>query len=92
MAAQNGAAPLAGSSLAKDLFEDMGRKVEGLGTDGQAVGEETEQKIIDEIESLCMNCHEDVCVRAHQRTTRTNRVYRASRDYYLQRYPSSARS
>ncbi|KAK4494212.1 hypothetical protein PRZ48_014510 [Zasmidium cellare] len=40
-------------SLAQDLFEDMGRKV------AQANGEDEDQKVVEEIESLCMNCHED---------------------------------
>lgn len=53
--------------LAKDLFEDMGRKV----ADAQQAGDEDDTKVVDEIESLCMNCHanastaasidEDVC-------------------------------
>ncbi|TID21786.1 zinc finger protein-like protein zpr1 [Venturia nashicola] len=41
--------------LAKDLFEDMGRKV----ADAQQAGDEDDIKIVDEIESLCMNCHAD---------------------------------
>ncbi|KAJ9648142.1 nucleolar zinc-finger protein [Coniosporium apollinis] len=44
-----------GKSLAQDLFEDMGRKVAEAGQDV----EDNEQKVVDEIESLCMNCHED---------------------------------
>lgn len=40
-------------SLAKDLFEDMGRKAEAVSNNND------EQKVVDEIESLCMNCHED---------------------------------
>lgn len=43
-------------SLAKDLFEDMGRKV--AEASAQADGEEG-SKVVDEIESMCMNCHED---------------------------------
>ncbi|KAI9821920.1 MAG: nucleolar zinc-finger protein [Pycnora praestabilis] len=52
-----------------DLFEDVGKKVEAMGlseamTEGtNATSLETEDeegpKVIDEIESLCMNCHED---------------------------------
>lgn len=45
-----------GKSLARDLFEDMGRKVAEASQDV----EDNEQKVVDEIESLCMNCHEDV--------------------------------
>lgn len=42
--------------LAKDLFEDMGRKV----ADAQQAGDEDDTKVVDEIESLCMNCHANV--------------------------------
>lgn len=38
------------ASLAQDLFEDMGAKVSGTDAD---------QKVVEEIESLCMNCHEN---------------------------------
>jgi zinc finger protein len=44
-------------SLAQDLFEDMGRKV------AEASAQEADEegnKVVDEIESLCMNCHENV--------------------------------
>ncbi|KAH7080283.1 ZPR1 zinc-finger domain-containing protein [Paraphoma chrysanthemicola] len=43
-------------SLAQDLFEDMGRKV------AEASAQEADEdgtKVVDVIESLCMNCHED---------------------------------
>ncbi|KAF2472119.1 zinc finger protein-like protein zpr1 [Lindgomyces ingoldianus] len=41
---------------AQDLFEDMGRKVaEASAREGGEDG----TKVVDEIESLCMNCHED---------------------------------
>jgi zinc finger protein len=46
---------LQGASLAKDLFEDMHSKVSQ--TNGTT--DEPEQKVVEEIESLCMNCHED---------------------------------
>ncbi|KAF2018979.1 zinc finger protein-like protein zpr1 [Aaosphaeria arxii CBS 175.79] len=47
---------MAHQSLAKDLFEDMGRKVaEASAQEGDVDG----TKVVDEIESLCMNCHED---------------------------------
>ena len=42
-------------SLAQDLFEDMRRKVDEAGKGG--VGD-NEQRLVEEIESLCMNCHE----------------------------------
>jgi hypothetical protein len=44
-------------SLAQDLFEDMGRKV------AEASAQESDEDgptVVDEIESLCMNCHENV--------------------------------
>ncbi|KAF2120944.1 zinc finger protein-like protein zpr1 [Lophiotrema nucula] len=47
---------MAQTSLAQDLFEDMGRKV------AEASAQEDNEdgtKVVDEIESLCMNCHED---------------------------------
>jgi zinc finger protein len=44
--------------LAKDLFEDMGRKV----ADAQQAGDEEDTKVVDEIESLCMNCHANVSI------------------------------
>jgi hypothetical protein len=47
-------------SLAKDLFEDMGRKVAEASAQP---ADEDGTKVVDEIESLCMNCHEDVCFR-----------------------------
>lgn len=52
---------MAQQSLAKDLFEDMGRKVaEASAQEADADG----TKVVDEIESLCMNCHDDVrCLR-----------------------------
>ncbi|KAF2266962.1 zinc finger protein-like protein zpr1 [Lojkania enalia] len=43
-------------SLAQDLFEDMGRKV--AEASAQQGGEDG-TKVVDEIESLCMNCHEN---------------------------------
>ncbi|KAL9096982.1 MAG: hypothetical protein Q9165_000946 [Trypethelium subeluteriae] len=51
-------------SIAVDLFEDMGRKVEGMSLNGRETGDSEadapdEQKGVEEIESLCMNCHED---------------------------------
>lgn len=43
-------------SLAQDLFEDMGRKV----AEASAQDDNDDTKVVDEIESLCMNCHENV--------------------------------
>ncbi|KAK7536175.1 zinc finger protein-like protein zpr1 [Phyllosticta citribraziliensis] len=46
-----------GKSLAQDLFEDMGRKVQEASADMTTDGEPS--KLVEEIDSLCMNCHED---------------------------------
>ncbi|EOD43686.1 putative zinc finger protein zpr1 protein [Neofusicoccum parvum UCRNP2] len=46
-----------GKNLAKDLFEDMGRKVQEAASTMTEDGEPT--KVVEEIESLCMNCHDD---------------------------------
>jgi zinc finger protein len=45
------------TSVAKDLFEDMGRQVEGMKASTE---DGDDQRVVDEIESLCMNCHADV--------------------------------
>lgn len=55
---------------AQEVFEDMGKKVEGLslrdqplhgeGLPSQQENVEQEPKVVEEIESLCMNCHEQV--------------------------------
>lgn len=49
---------MAQQSLANDLFADMGRKV----AEASARGGDEDEKLVEEIESLCMNCHEQVCV------------------------------
>lgn len=54
-----------------DFFDSIGSKAEQVNsskaTDATkatpAVEEEEEQKVVDEIESLCMNCHANVCIR-----------------------------
>ena len=46
-----------------DLFAAIGKQVLGLKLDGAEeddVPEDDRVKIVDEIESLCMNCHENV--------------------------------
>jgi zinc finger protein len=48
---------MANPSLAKDLFADMGQKVADASKEGV---DEEEYKVVDEIESLCMNCHANV--------------------------------
>lgn len=59
MAQQTNGESLQGAPLAQDLFEDMGRKVAGLGMNGHAGGHDPEQRVTEEIQSLCMNCHEE---------------------------------
>ncbi|KAK5698823.1 nucleolar zinc-finger protein [Elasticomyces elasticus] len=53
---------LQGAALAKDLFEDMSSRVNGMGSttaQSATTDEEPEQKVVEEIESLCMNCQEN---------------------------------
>jgi hypothetical protein len=65
--------------------EDMGRKV--AETSAQEGDDDT--RVVDEIESLCMNCHENVCIcRGYEGVADCSR---AQRDCYSPKYPSSAR-
>jgi zinc finger protein len=50
-----------------ELFNSIGQKVEQLapkpttnGTNGVAPQEQDDERIVEEIESLCMNCHKNV--------------------------------
>jgi len=51
-----------------DFFESIGKKTQNLAINEQAtsngsipqLNEEEDQRVVDEIESLCMNCHENV--------------------------------
>jgi hypothetical protein len=66
--------PAAISTSRPDLFEDVGKKVEDLSLDQHGVTDSANleeadlgagadgdsQRMVDEIESLCMNCQEDV--------------------------------
>lgn len=52
-----------------DFFDSIGSKAEQVdsskvtdATKAAPVEEEEEQKVVDEIESLCMNCHANVCI------------------------------
>ncbi|KAI1337592.1 ZPR1 zinc-finger domain-containing protein [Xylariaceae sp. FL0016] len=52
------------SATATDFFESIGQKADQLapttnGTNGIPNGTDTEEKVVEEIESLCMNCHEN---------------------------------
>ena len=84
-----------------DFFESLGKKAEDLnnteqksdsnGTASQArPDEEEEQKVVDEIESLCMNCHENVFFSV-QYTINTANIPRASPVYCSLEYPSFAK-
>ena len=49
-----------------EMFDTIGQKAEQLapapvsnGENGTQVGEDDDQRVVDEIESLCMNCHEN---------------------------------
>ncbi|KAF2766295.1 zf-ZPR1-domain-containing protein [Teratosphaeria nubilosa] len=55
MAQQANGEKLQGASLAQDLFKDMGAQVDGM---NGATGDD-DQRVVEEIESLCMNCHAD---------------------------------
>lgn len=58
MSANGEQAPLEGAS-APEFFESIGKKADQLnGTAGQ--DDEAEPKAVEQIESLCMNCHEQV--------------------------------
>lgn len=73
-------------SLAQDLFEDMGRKV----AEASAQEGDDDTKVVDEIESLCMNCHEDVRFEFSFIKDSAN-SHRAPPDSCLPRSHSSAR-
>ena len=52
-----------------DFFESLGKKAQNLSVNDQKNGvaangtleSDEDQKVVDEIESLCMNCHANVC-------------------------------
>lgn len=91
-----------------DFFDSIGNKAENLtigeqksadSTNGTAVAarvdkpEDDEPKIVDEIESLCMNCHENV---SHSESRLSAQLLtsalRELPDYSSQEYPSFERS
>jgi zinc finger protein len=52
---------MAAESEKQNFFEPIGNKAQGLSTTTNGVvAEEDEFRPVDEIESLCMNCHENV--------------------------------
>ena len=59
MADQQQNTRLTGTSLAKDLFKDMGAQVANMNSGPGLEGEEDDSKVTEEMESLCMNCHEN---------------------------------
>jgi hypothetical protein len=51
-----------------DFFETIGSKVAHLEpTTNGAVAEDDDRKLVEEVESLCMNCHENVSQTASRR-------------------------
>jgi zinc finger protein len=75
MATQNQKGPKPDGAAFDEFFESLGKKAENLTTQEQNRHKEAttndaapvesndngEPKIVDEIESLCMNCHENAC-------------------------------
>lgn len=59
MAASDSSKPAPTQSLAQDLFADMGKKVENMKLSSEEP-EEQEQRTVEEVESMCMNCHDNV--------------------------------
>lgn len=56
-----------GNSRDQDIFQSVGEQIDQLtlkNEDGSAGSENgiDEPKVVDEIESLCMNCGRDVCL------------------------------
>lgn len=51
---------MAAESEKQNFFEPIGNKAQGLSTTANGDSTEEEFKPVDEIESLCMNCHENV--------------------------------
>lgn len=45
--------------IVTDFFEPIGTAADNV---DQSTGNNAEDRVVDEIESLCMNCHEDVCI------------------------------
>lgn len=60
----------------QDLFEDVGKKVETLQLESKeadtnsTVDTKEDERVVDEIESLCMNCQENVCTGLYLTTAR----------------------
>ena len=78
-----------------DLFAAIGKQVLGLNLgDDEKPTEDDRVKVVDEIESLCMNCHENVSLSLLSPDMQVKLVDlrgRASHDYYSQKSPTSAR-
>jgi zinc finger protein len=51
---------MAAESEKQNFFEPIGNKAQGLSANTNGDSTEEEFKPVDEIESLCMNCHENV--------------------------------
>lgn len=76
-------------------FESLGKQAEGLtisDANGEAEDSADEQKVVDEIESLCMNCHENVSAQSlHKPKSHSNGTNRELRDSSSLAYHSSAK-
>lgn len=59
MSANGEHAPLQGAS-APEFFESIGKKADQLNGTTNGQDDEAEPKAVEQIESLCMNCHEQV--------------------------------
>lgn len=53
--------PKASSTTANEFFESIGNQADQLApaTDGEAQTDDDDRRVVEEIESLCMNCHEN---------------------------------
>ena len=76
-----------------DLFAALGKQVLGLSVkDGDVVPEDDRVKVVDQVESLCMNCEENVGHQCHPAAGPHADFGRERLDYFLLRYLSSAKS
>jgi zinc finger protein len=92
-----------------DFFESLGKKAEHLTINEQKVvnaspvavngttaqsDEDDDQKVVDEIESLCMNCHENVAItRTLSPLDFANALrHREQHVYFSHEFPSFAKS
>ena len=76
-----------------DLFAALGKQVLGLSVqDGDEVPEDDRVRVVDEIESLCMNCGDNVGHYSYPEMGIQADLRRERLDCSSPRYPSSGRS